>query len=555
MSTKITNRTPIQIQARIIWIGCIVFILMGLLNILFRFTPMVPTLFPKLIISGDLDRIRFVFQTIGYVLYSVTFASLIPMAIGIRNITDIYFVDHITKSGKQTATWIFIYSASVLLDMISLGWPMISGFVALALIVGRVLAFTKLNKTFEKIKRIFDIKVGSFFYLLFAYYAIITMVLGAVANYVRDVEFEVFLAIFNGAIESVLMIIVGAVLIYDVFQIKKFIEDSDIQPYSSKKAYLSVDRTDKPVLSTTKAHVQSTTQIEKLQESSAKQEMRIQKLRAKEKAKKEAQGKTIEKKTMQISYITCHQCNERTDKNLSYCMNCGESLKDAIASMKKEISDISVRRILSPKKEKILQQVAAAAFLTAFVVYAFVAGEAVLKTYAWIIIALFATYLFVNYIVLFFSGRGFAVTTVLSDISFLFIILPVLCAIFSYFVTLAVVAMTEDTLMEDFRWMLIGLTIALSLTSILSMLSFKVRQTNMNLKEYIAYRLDFKARTAELNKEQERVEKKRANFDSLDRIEANMAKQRQEKVMNYEDFDYKQRLKDLGSPLTNDDED
>ena len=35
----------------------------------------------------------------------------------------------------------------------------------------------------------------------------------------------------------------------------------------------------------------------------------------------------------------------------------------------------------------------------------------------------------------------------------------------------------------------------------------------------------------------------------LDKVEEHMAKQRADSVMNYEDFDYKQRIKDLGSPL------
>ncbi len=553
MSTNIKDRTPIQNQTILVLIGCIVFILMGLLNILFRFTPMVATLFPKLLISGDINRIRLVFNTIGYVLYSVTFASLIPIGIGIRNITDVYFVDHITKSGQQTATWIFIYSASVLLDMLSLGWPVISGFVAIALIAGRVMAFVKINKTFEKINRIFDVKIGSFIYILFAYYSIITMVLGAIANYAEDLEFEVYLAVFNGVVESALMILVGIKLIIDFFKLKKFLEESNILPYSAKKAYLSKDRSDKPVLATTKAHIQSTTQIEKFQQRVAKQEQRIEKFRAKEEARKDSLEKE-EKKAVHVTYITCYHCKQRTDKNLSKCMNCGESLKNELESMKKEISDISVRRILSPKREKILQQITAAIFLIAFVVYAFVAGDAILQTYAWIIIALFATYLFVNYIVLFFSGRGFAVTTVLSDLSFLFVIVPILCAIFSYFMTLVVNAISETNI-EETRWLLISLTIILSLLSIFLLLNYRLKSTNMNLKEYIKYRFDFKARAAELNKEQKRVEKKRSNFDSLDRIEANMARQRQEKVMNYEDFDLKQRLKDLGSPLTNDDED
>ncbi len=539
-STK-TSRTPIEKQALIIWIGSAVFISMGILNLLFYFTPFFPVVYLYA-------------NTIGYVLYSITFTSLIPIGIGIRNITDIYFVDHITKSGQQTATWIFIYSASVLTDMLSLGFPVISGFVALALITGRVMAFVKLNKTFEKIKRIFDVKVGSFFYLLFAFYSIIIMVLGAVANYSESYDFEVFLAVFNGAIESILMVIVGVVLIADIIKLKKFIDESDIQPYAAKKAYLSRDRTAKPVLSTTKEHIQSQTQIKKFQEKATKQEMRIQHIREKEKQRKVHRERVEEKEEVPVTYIICNHCKQRTDKNLPNCMNCGESLKEESETTKKEISEVSVRRVLSPKREKILQQLTVAVFLIAFVVYAFVKGEGVLQTYAIIIIAVFATYLIVNYIVLFFSGRGFAITTVMSDISFLFIIIPILSAILSYFLTLAVVEITETSI-EQNRWLLIGLTIILSLLSIFLLLSYRVRKTNMSLKEYLRYRFDFKARAEELNKEQKRVEKKRANFDSLDRIEAHMARQRQEKVMKYEDFDFKKRLKELGSPLTNDEED
>ena len=553
MAISVKEKTLIQKNTLLILIGCIVFSSVGILNILFRFTPLLPNLFPKLIISNDPELITSVFNIIGYVMYSITFASLLPIGIGIRNITDIYFVDHITKSGRQTATWIFIYSGAVLLDMISLGWAIISGFVALAIIVGRVMSFIKINKTFDKIKRIFDVNIGSFFYILFAYYAIITMTLGAVANYAGDIEFEVYLAVFNGVIESALMIIVGIKLIIDIYRIKEFIETANIKPYSAKKAFLTKNRTETPVLTTTKNHIQSQTQLEQFQKRAAKQEMRIEKFRERTKSKRIARNQVEGLEDTKIEYIICNQCKERTDKNLPYCTNCGESLKNEIVSMKKEISEVSVRRTLSPTKEKILQQITIAIFLIAFVTYAFIIGDFTLTIYAWVIIAIFATYLIVNYIVLFFSGRGFALTTILSDIAFMFIILPVLCAIFSYFVAL-VIQKTTDMTFENSRWITIGLSIALSLVTIYLMLNYKVSHSNMNLKDYLKYRLDFKSRAEELNKDKMRVEKKRANFDNLDRIEARIAKQLEENVIDYKDFDYKQRLKDLGSPLRNDED-
>jgi hypothetical protein len=379
------------------------------------------------------------------------------------------------------------------------------------------------------------------------------MTLGAVAEYSQDVAFQINLSIFNGAIESLLMILVGIKIIVDTYRIKKFVEETGIKPYAAKKAFLTVDRTDKPVLPTTKDHIQSTTQIEKMQERVAQQEMRIQKMKEREQEKKarQIQREDERKKEKKIEFIYCHQCNQRTDKNLPHCMNCGESLKDESERIEKEISEIAVRRILSPKKEKLLRQAVFAMFVIAFVTYAFVTGPSPLTVYAWIIIAVFLTYLFVNYIVLFFSGSGFAVTTMLSDIAFLFIVIPVLSSILSYFIALTVIRMQSPS-EEINRTLLILLSIFLSILAITFVLRYKVSSSDMTLREYVKYRLDFKARAAELDKEQERIEKKRANFDSLDRIEAHMERQRKEKVMDYEDFDLKERLKDLGSPLEND---
>ena len=156
----------------------------------------------------------------------------------------------------------------------------------------------------------------------------------------------------------------------------------------------------------------------------------------------------------------------------------------------------------------------------------------------------------VNYILLFLVGRGFAILTVITDILFMFVMLPILSAIFSFF-ALNTIGKSIDGGISDqvFQWLLIGLTITLSVFLIILVLRFKVKGSNMNLREYLRFRFDFKARETELNAEKKRVEKKRENFDNLDKIAAHMAKQREGRVMDYEDFDYKERLKDLGSPL------
>jgi len=537
------EKTPIKRYSNYVIFGSVMFILMGFVNLADQLVWFLAARNPF----------------IGYTFISLTCLSLLPIALGLREITDIYFVDHITKAGQQTAMWIFLYAGTILFDMLTFGFPLTAGFVGLALIFGRVIAYLKINKLFVKINRIFGLKIGSFFYILFAYFAIIISVFGALSSYANDVTFQGFLRFFDGSIESLLMVIVGVRLIIDITRIKKFVETSNIQPYSAKKAFLTRDRSETPVLQTTKAHFQSTSQIERLQEKTQARTARIERMKQKTKPVQVTQiSKPIKpKKEIKTVFTTCPHCQERTDRYIDHCMNCGEKLQELSkrkSSSQKETTSLSTKRILSPKKEKILQQVAIAIFLIAFVTYAFVSGDFTLIIYASVIIALLATYLIVNYLILFLAGRGFAISTLLSDIAFMLVIIPILSAIFSYFVVKAIEQVTKNNIpFQVIQAILWVLSISISLLAITLVFRFKVKATNMNIREYIKYRLDFKTRAEELKEEKQRVEKKRADFDSLDRIEAHMAKQRQDKVMDYKDFDFKQRLKDLGSPLTNDD--
>ncbi|MCK4972882.1 MAG: hypothetical protein KAS52_06145, partial [Candidatus Heimdallarchaeota archaeon] len=80
---------PIKIHSIIIFSGCVLFIVVGFLNIAYN------------LYFNNAEY----FQLIGYILFTLSAISLLPIANGIHAITDIYFVDHITKIGKQTALW------------------------------------------------------------------------------------------------------------------------------------------------------------------------------------------------------------------------------------------------------------------------------------------------------------------------------------------------------------------------------------------------------------------------------------------------------------------
>jgi len=514
--------------------GSILFIIAGILNILDRFF------------------FYWSFQTefLAYVLFALTAISLFPIAQGIKEITDVFFVDHITKTGKQVFTWMMIYAGAVVLDMVLLGFPPTAGFVGIAILFGRVIAFLKLNKVFDQIKTIFKIRVGSIFYIIFAYYTIIFTLLGGIANASSDVSVEILILIFKGPIESILMIIVGIRIIIDILNVKKLIILKEIKPYSAKSSFFIKDRKTQPGIETTKHHIQSTTAIEVLREKALKREEISKKTKKKKKKIKSTE-------TLKPIFINCPKCKEQTDKNIPYCINCGTKLpKDLTIETtieKPTEVEISPRRILSIKKEKILQQIVIAIALIAFVTYAFVTQNSTLIVYSWIIIAIFATYLIVNYIILFFAGKGFTITTLVIDITFLFIIVPVIIAIFTYLIINGLNTFLEMNI-TTFRVIMSSVIVSLSLLAIFLMINYKLRSTGMNLKKYIKHRFDFEARSKEETLEKERVEKKRSYFDRLDKVEEHMAKQRADKVINYEEFDYKQRIKDLGSPLEKRDE-
>ena len=509
--------------------GSILFIIAGILNILDRFF------------------FYWSFQTefLGYVLFALTAISLFPIAQGIKELTDVFFVDHITKTGKQIFTWMMIYAGAVVLDMVLLGFPPTAGFVGIAILFGRVFAFLKLNKVFNQIKSIFEIRVGSIIYTIFAYYTIIFTLLGGIANASSDASVEILILIFKGPIESILMIIVGIKLIIDILRVRRLIINKEIKPYSAKSSFFVKDRKEQPEIKTTKHHIQSTTAIDRLREKALKrEEIGIKSVKKKKKPKISKTPKPI--------YVKCPNCKENTDINFPYCSNCRTKLpKDKtgkITKMGTEEYETSPKRILTIKKEKILQQIVIALALIAFVTYAFVTQNTTLIVYSWIIIAIFATYIVVNYIILFFAGKGFAITTIIIDVVFLLFIVPVIILIFTYLIINGLNTFLDMNI-TLFRILMSSITIVLSLLTIYLMIAYRLRSTGMSLKEYIKHRFDFEARSEEAAQEKKRVEKKRSYFDKLDKVEEHMAKQRADKVINYEEFDYKQRIKDLGSPL------
>ncbi|MBY9001632.1 MAG: hypothetical protein KGD64_11995 [Candidatus Heimdallarchaeota archaeon] len=519
---------PIKIHSIIIFSGCVLFIIVSFLNITYNLY---------------LNNTEY-FHLIGYILFTLSAISLVPIAYGIHAITDIYFVDHITKTGKQTALWMTAFSAAVLLDMAVLGWPFLAGLTGFIVILGRIFGFYMLNKLFKKIDKIFSLKIGSAFYSIYAFFSIVISVISAISSSVRDEAFYAFLVTFNGFVESGLMIIVGIKLIIDISRIKKYVLTKPLLPYATKVAFLIRDRKSRTEIPTTKEHIQSRTYISLLQ----------QKTKTVETAEDLKEQQELEET---FNLINCPVCSERTDMFLEHCIHCQVNLfnrKITVTSKSSEITSseeehkTSVRRILSIKREKVLQDLVVTVFLVTFVVYSFVSSNASLIIVSWLIIAIIATYLIIKYVVLFVFGKGYAITSIVSDLSYLFLFFPGIIIVVSYVFT---IILRQFISMDDsfYRLLNVLIIITLEIIAIFVVLNRKLESANMNLKGYIKYRFDFGAREEEMRKEKERIQRKRTSFDKLDTIASRVESQEKERIVAYDKFDFKERLEDLGSPL------
>ncbi len=519
---------PIRIHSIIIFSGCILFIIVGFFNIAYN------------LYFHNAEY----YQLIGYILFTLSAISLLPIAYGIHAITDIYFVDHITKTGKQTALWMAAFSGAVLVDMAVLGWPFFAGLTGYVVILGRIFGFYLLNKLFKKIDKIFSLKIGSAFYAIYAFFSIIVSIISAISSSAGDEAFFAFLVTFNGFVESGLIIVVGIKLIIDISRIRKYVLTKPLLPYAAKVAFLIKDRRSRTEIPTTKEHIQARTFISLLQ----------QKTKHVEKVGNQKEQQELEET---FNLINCPVCGERTDMFLEHCIHCQVNLFSRKTAVTSKLSGIassneehktSVRRILSIKREKALQDLVVTIFLVTFVVYAFVSSNDSLIIVSWIIIAIIATYLIIKYVVLVIFGMGYAITSLVSDLSYLFLFFPGIIIVVSYIFT---IILRQFIPMDDSFYRLLNalIIITLEIIAIFVVINRKLEKLNMNLKGYLKYRLDFDAREEEMRKEKERTQRKRTNFDKLDTIASRIETQEKERRVDYDKFDFKERLEDLGSPL------
>ncbi|MHA1303590.1 MAG: hypothetical protein ACTSQE_04210 [Candidatus Heimdallarchaeaceae archaeon] len=164
-----------------------------------------------------------------YLVRSTMHASMIPIAIAIGLITDDFFKGFIRTEGRNTKNWLLAYSVAELISLITLSTLLLGAFTLLLIIVGKVVAFVSLDRTFLRLKKDYGVKLkGTLIYPFFGAYAIIIALIVGIASNVHDYETEFWLTAANATIESIFGLIIGVKLLVDFLKVLHFIKNNGL---------------------------------------------------------------------------------------------------------------------------------------------------------------------------------------------------------------------------------------------------------------------------------------------------------------------------------------
>lgn len=176
---------------------------------------------------------------IGYILFGFTVLALVPIAIGIRKIADLVFTNHIRKTGRLASLWLLLYAGAVLLDLMVGGWPMVAVLSMVSLIASRIMGFYFLSNMFRRIRKRFDIIVPSFVFLFYGIFYVLTSIIGGIAGIAQDDQMTNLIFVFNGILESALIVLVGIFLIINFYRIWKLLNKDTASSIILKQSNIS----------------------------------------------------------------------------------------------------------------------------------------------------------------------------------------------------------------------------------------------------------------------------------------------------------------------------
>ncbi|MHA1550775.1 MAG: hypothetical protein ACTSQC_02395 [Candidatus Heimdallarchaeaceae archaeon] len=198
------------------------------------------------------------------------------------------------------------------------------------------------------------------------------------------------------------------------------------------------------------------------------------------------------------------------------------------------------------RKDNIIQQIILGVLILASVVFAFLSDEPMLKFLAGIMLAIVAVVILSYYMLEFFTGRGYVVASAINEALYLILGIPILVLAAGFLPVSFYVAFSPGTVTELVKIVLLVVLGIIELAAILFLVNRYLREKKMNIGQYFKYIFDFKARAVEHKKFQERADQIDHFYDDLSKVSDKLSKQREERAMGFEDFDFRERTGQLG---------
>lgn len=157
-----------------------------------------------------------------------------------------------------------------------------------------------------------------------------------------------------------------------------------------------------------------------------------------------------------------------------------------------------------------------------------------------LVLVIILSKLFVNY----FTGTGYAVFATLSDLTFVFIAIPVLVIMAVYLPYSILIFFFGVDRLIIIRAIIVPI-ILMQLAAVSFIIRKKLSDMEMSLLEYLKYLFDFKRRIREAELQREKSHKMQTFFDNLHLIEENILNQRSKDPTSFTEFNWKERLDEI----------
>ena len=196
-------------------------------------------------------------------------------------------------------------------------------------------------------------------------------------------------------------------------------------------------------------------------------------------------------------------------------------------------------------RENIIQQVILGGVVIACFVYSFFTGNFILQLISGLAVSIIGVVIISFYVLEFISGRGYQLASAINELMYLVIGIPLLVISAGFLPASIYMAFFRP----DSQYVTIAIFIIVGVIEVLAILYLirrYLRDKKMNLFQYLRYVFDFKKRVEEQKKFRERSEQIDTFYDDLHKVEDKIAKKIQERSAGFEQFDWKEKVSQLG---------